>query len=118
MDNEFFNVNEIIFSFICEPTSPNSNITSTGYGYDAFVCTPYQSVDTMIKSLSMWNGYTKLYIKDGHIYKYYEIGCQLKDFFKSDIFARLCNPYNTKITICENSEEIYNVFFKDAKLSH
>lgn len=112
------NTNEIIFSFVGEPTSPDSNITNTYHGYDAFVCTDHNAVDTMIKSLSMWGGPTKLYTKDGKIYRYYEIGCQLKDFFKSDIFKDLCKPYNTQIIICESTKEIYEAFFRDAKLSH
>ena len=115
---EVINTNEIIFSFVGEPTSPNSNITSTCHGYDAFVCTDHNAINTMFKSLSMWGGPSKLYTKDGKIYRYYEISCQLKDFFKSDIFKRLCNPYDVKITICESTEEIYKTFFKDAKLSH
>ena len=118
MNTNQSDANEIIFSFNGEPTSPTSSITSTCHGYDAFVCTDHHAVDTMIKSLSMWGGYTKLYIKDGKTYKYYEISCQLKDFFKSDIFKRLCKPYDIKLTICESAEEIHEAFFKDAKLSH
>ena len=118
MNSNNSSVNEIILCFNGEPTSPNSSITSTCHGYDAFVCTEHDAINTMMKSLSMWNGHTKLYTRHGNVYRYYELDCRLKEFFQSDIFKRICRPYGTKIAVYENSEEIYNAFYKDAKLSH
>jgi len=36
--------NEIILAFIGEPTSDDSPCTSTGHGYDAFICTESNEV--------------------------------------------------------------------------
>lgn len=109
-------VNEIILAFIGEPTSPTSNITSTYHGYDAFVCTEHKAIWDLFKSLCMWGGPTNSYIKNGNYYSYFELSCQDKAFFNSDIFKRICKPYNIKITICEDAKELYNAFYCDVKV--
>ena len=108
--------NEIILAFVGEPTSPDSCFTSTCHGYDAFVCSEHTEVYNLLKSLCLWCGPTKRYKKDGNVYLYYELDCRDRDFFKSVIFKRICSPYNVKITICEDSKELYELFYKDAKM--
>lgn len=108
--------NEIILAFIGEPTSPTSNITSTYHGYDAFVCTEHREIKTLFKSLCMWGGATKTYVKGEDFYSYYELDCRHREFFKSEIFKRICKPYNIKIIICEDSKELYDNFYCKAKL--
>ena len=103
--------NEIILAFIGEPTSPDSPITNTYHGYDAFVCTEHNAINILFKSLCMWGGSTNTYVKDGKFYNYYELSCRDREFFKSDIFKRICKPYNLKITIVEDSKELYDKFY-------
>jgi hypothetical protein len=107
--------NEIILAFIGEPTSPTSSFTSTCHGYDAFVSTEHKAIWELFKSLCMWGGPTKSYMKSGNYYSYFELDCQHKEFFKSDIFKRICKPYNVTITIYEDGKELYNGFYKDAR---
>ena len=108
--------NEIILAFIGEPTSPDSSITRTSHGYDAFVCTDHSEINSLFKSLCMWGGSTNTYVKDGKFYNYYELDCRDREFFKSDIFKRICKPYNLKITICEDSKELYDKFYQTARI--
>ena len=107
--------NEIILAFIGEPTSKDSPFTSTCHGYDAFVCTESHEVYNLFKSLCMWGGATKMYKKGEDYYSYFELDCRHKEFFKSEIFRRICKPYNVQITIYENSEELYENFYRMAK---
>lgn len=107
-------VNEVIFGFIGEPTSPESPCTSTCHGYDAMVCTEHAAVIDLFKSLCLWGGATNTYEKDGNYYRYYELDCRDKEFFKSNIFKRICKPYNLKITIIEDSKELYEKFYRNA----
>lgn len=112
------NVNKIILAFIGEPSSPGSHCTTTCHGYDAFVCAEHSAIYKLFDSLCMWSGATNTYVKDGNRYSYYELSCQDKDFFKSDYFKRICKPYNVEITICEDSKELYEKFYRDAKMLH
>ena len=107
--------NEIILAFIGEPTSKYSSLTSTCHGYDAFICTESHEVYNLFKSLCMWGGATKIYKKGEDYYSYFELDCRQKEFFKSEIFRRICKPYNVQITIYENSEELYENFYRMAK---
>ncbi len=110
------NNNEIILAFIGEPTYPDSNITRTSHGYDAFVCTEHSAINNLFRSLCMWGGSTNTYVKDGKFYNYYELNCRDREFFKSDIFKRICKPYGITITICESGEELYNKFYHTARI--
>ena len=90
--------NEIILAFIGEPTSKDSPFTSTCHGYDAFVCTESHEVYNLFKSLCMWGGTTKTYKKGEDYYSYFELDCRHKEFFKSEIFHRICNLHLYRCT--------------------
>lgn len=108
--------NEVILAFIGEPASPESPCTATSHGYDAFVHAESAAIINLFRSLSLWMGSTKTYKKDEKYYSYYELDCRDKDFFKSDIFKRICKPYDLKVTIIEDAKELYNEFYSKAKL--
>ena len=110
--------NEIILAFIGEPSRPGSPCTTTGHGYDAFVCSKHAEIYKLFDSLCMWSGATNTYIKDGEHYKFYELSCQDRDFFKSDYFKRICRPYNVNITIIEDDKELYDKFYSKARMLH
>ena len=112
------NTNEVILAFIGEPTSKDSPCTSVGHGYDAFVCTTSHEVYTLFKSLCMWGGSTKTYKKGEDYYSYFELDCRHKEFFKSDIFQRICKPYNVGITIYEDSKDLYENFYRMVEYQH
>ena len=107
--------NEIILAFIGEPASKDSPFTSTCHGYDAFVCTESHEVYNLLKTLWMCGDANKMYEKGEDYYSYFELDCLHKEFFKSEIFRRICKPYNVQITIYENSEELYENFYRMAK---
>ena len=108
-------VNEAIFAFVGEPSSPDSVCTNTGHGYGVFLCTKHTAIIDLFRSLCMWGGSTKTFEKCGNFYRYYELDCRDKEFFKSNTFRRICNPYSLKITIIEDGKELYNEFYSVAK---
>ena len=108
-------VNEVILAFIGEPASPNSCFTTSGYGYNALVCSEHMEIRTLFDSLALWCGPTKKYNKNGDIYFNYELACRDRDFFESSIFKRICKPYNIKITVCKTYAELYELFYKHAE---
>lgn len=109
--------NEIIFAFIGEPSSPNSPITRSSHGYDAFVCVKHAAIRTLFRSLCMWGGPTKTYeLNNGDCYLYYELDCRDREFFESATFKKICRPYDVKIIICEDSKDLHTRFFSRAKL--
>ena len=107
--------NEIIFDFIGIPVGMGMT-TRSGHGYSAYVCTDNTTITDVIRSLSIWGGSTKTFINaDGIEYKFYEIDCRDKEFFKSNVFERICN-HKVKITIYEESNDELIKFKMDLKM--
>jgi hypothetical protein len=106
--------NEVILAFIGEPYTKDSTCTRTGHGYDAFVCTEREEIHTLFKSLCLWGGAYKTYKKGDDYYSYFELDCRHRDFYKSEIFQRICKPYNINLIIYEDGRELYDNFYRSA----
>ena len=103
--------NEIVLTLIGKPVAPANIATSTGHGDGAYVCTCHDAITQLFKSLSIWGGSTKTFVdSDGNEYKYSEMSCKDRSFFKSDVFERICKPYHVRIVIHEDHSETRNFF--------
>lgn len=107
------NKGKIILDLQGTPSSKDSICLSHGHGYHAYVNTHDSFIHTFFKDVCIWGGSTNIYYErgTGTAYHMYELNCQHKDFFMSDMFEHICQRHDMELVICIDDSSIMRNFF-------